>query len=123
MPTDADADADVQDGRLGLRLGSVRDCSMSHSSARWAFASGVVLANALPHAFAAAVGATQMTPLRGRTSGPGVNAVWSGINLAAAYALSRRISPSSAQDRAWFKAGIVTFSTWVLLSEWVTDLN
>lgn len=96
---------------------------METSSALRSFAAGVVLANAAPHAFAAAVGAHQMTPLRGRGSGPSVNALWSAANLAGAYALARGIPPDSPSRRAWFKAGVAAFSAWALVSEWVTDLN
>lgn len=95
---------------------------MTRNRAR-AFASGVLVANALPHAYAAAVGATQLTPLRGRDSGPRVNALWSASNIALAYALSRGLRSASVADRVCFKAGVAGFSTWSLVSEWVTDFT
>lgn len=88
-----------------------------------AFCSGVLLANAAPHAYAASVGASHLTPLRGKGSGPGVNALWSTMNVVAAIATSRSLDPRSPAQRRAFKVGIVTFSAWALLSEWVTELN
>lgn len=87
------------------------------------FSAGVLLANALPHAQAAMTGSTQMTPLRGRSSGPGANAIWAGANLVGSALVSRTTAPNSVIDRRWFRAGVLVFGAWVLASEWLTDLN
>ncbi|AKT52140.1 hypothetical protein [Arsenicicoccus sp. oral taxon 190] len=88
-----------------------------------AFCSGVLAANATPHAYAAVVGATQLTPLAGRRSGPAVNALWASLNALGAVAVARPLDPGDARQRQAFKAGVAGFATWTLLSEWVTDLD
>lgn len=93
-----------------------------------AFAAGVLTANAVPHAYAATVGVTHLTPLRGRGSSPAVNALWAGLNLATAAALARRGAGAAAPGggtggRRSFKSGVVAFSAWSLAAEWITGLQ
>lgn len=89
-----------------------------------AVGAGVLAANALPHAYAATIGARQMTPLRGRTSGPATNAVWSAMNAAAAFTLARRtLRGSTPGERRLFAAGVAGFSVWGLAGEWLFDFN
>lgn len=88
-----------------------------------AFSCGVLAANATPHAYAATVGANQLTPLAGRHSGPEVNAVWAAVNGVGAAVLGRHLDPRDARQRQAFKAGVAAFATWALISEWATDLN
>lgn len=85
------------------------------------FAAGVLVANAIPHAFAAVTGAPHLTPLKGRDSSPAVNAAWAGLNLAAAAALAN--GQDGQQRRRAFKAGVAAFSVWALVAEWVTDFH
>ncbi len=94
---------------------------MITASAARAFAAGVLTANAVPHAYAALTGAEHLTPLRGRHSSPAVNAVWSGMNLAAAAALAR--TGGDATERRAFKVGVAAFSAWALVAERVTDFH
>lgn len=83
---------------------------------------GVLTANAAAHAYAAAVGATHLTPLAGRDSSARVNALWSAPNIAAALGLLRTVSKDVRLRRA-FKAAAAAFTVWVLVSEWVTGFN
>lgn len=96
---------------------------MPRTSTALAFLTGILTANTLPHAYAAATGSIQLTPLRGRSSGPRVNGVWSAMNATAALALARRGEPNDTTERRAFAAGVAVFSAWGLLSEWVTDFN
>lgn len=75
-----------------------------------AFLCGVLTANSVPHAYAAAVGSTQLTPLQGRDSGPGINAVWASVNLAGAFLLASHLQPGSIRQRRWFRGGVAAFS-------------
>lgn len=95
---------------------------MDKHDARAGFA-GLLTANAVPHAYASVVGATHMSPLGGRASGPAANGLWAAMNVGAAAALARRSDPGSATQRRAFKAGVLAFSAWVLVSEWVTDFQ
>src|SRR5690625_7348583 len=52
-----------------------------------AFAGGVLCANSLGHLATAAAGKEHLTPLAGRRSGPGVNAVWGLLNLGGGLAV------------------------------------
>ncbi|XVX19103.1 hypothetical protein ACQP1U_12305 [Actinomycetota bacterium] len=72
---------------------------MSTRPVAQAFCSGVLLANAAPHAYAASVGANQLTPLAGRRSGPRTNAVWSAINVGAGLAAAWTLDPGDAAQR------------------------
>lgn len=84
------------------------------------FASGVLAANAIPHAYVAAMGATYLTPRRGRDSGSTINALWSAVNLAAALALTGPCPAKGPRARRAITAGAATFAVWALAWEWRT---
>ena len=91
-----------------------------------AFAAGVLCANSLPHLATAVTGHGHLTPLRGRDSAPGVNALWAAMNLAAGLALLR--ATARGQGR-WdvrlvaFDAGAATFAAWMAISESTMRVN
>lgn len=91
-----------------------------------AFAAGMMCANSLPHLATAVTGRRFLTPLGGRMSSPGINAVWGAVNLVAGLALARRAGP--AQSR-WdsrlvaFDAGAAAFAGWMVASESVLKVN
>lgn len=91
-----------------------------------AFAAGMMCANSLPHLATAVTGRRFLTPLAGRMSSPGVNAVWGIANLAAGLALARRTGGTRTQ---WdsrliaFDAGAATFTAWMVASESVLKVN
>lgn len=66
-------------------------------------------------------GRRHLTPLAGRNSGPVINGVWAGLNLAAGVALlqpsRRRGTPTWDVDLHAFEFGCVTFAAWMALSE------
>ena len=96
---------------------------MSIPSLGSAFVSGVVAANALPHLFAASAGVRHRTLLGDRDS-PSANALWSTLNVAGAAGLvAATLRCAGRHERVAFKAGVVAFSGWALLSEFVTHLN
>lgn len=116
--------ADIRTIPLVCKIINLRSCGPVPTRATLlALSSGVLAANAIPHAYAAAVGGRQLTPLAGRESGPATNAVWSAVNVAAAVAMAKSLDASSADQRRAFKAGAAAFAAWTLISEWATDLN
>jgi hypothetical protein len=91
------------------------------------FAAGVLVANSAPHIATAVTGRRHLTPLRGKDSGPGVNAVWAMLNIAAGAALlrlaRRRGTASWGRDLLAFEAGYLAFASWMAGSERVTRIN
>jgi hypothetical protein len=92
-----------------------------------AFAAGALTANAAPHLATAVTGRRHLTPLAGRDSGPGVNGVWSALNLGTAIGLlvwsARGKGPRWDADLAAFGLGHLTFSAWMVASEAVARVN
>lgn len=83
------------------------------------FIAGVLVANVAPHLATAVTGRRHLTPLAGRDSGPGVNAVWAGLNLVAGVALLRRARRAGDADPRW-NADLVAFETGALaLAAWM----
>jgi hypothetical protein len=82
------------------------------------FFAGMLVANSAPHLATAVRGKTHLTPLRGRKSGPAVNAVWGGANLAAGLALIvMGRSGRWPRDLHDFEAGYLTFSAWMTVTD------
>jgi hypothetical protein len=90
------------------------------------FVAGVLIANSAPHLASAVAGKQHLTPLAGRTSGPLVNAVWAGLNLAGGAAL---LASTRARDRRWdddlvaFEAGYLAFAGWMAGTERLAPVN
>ncbi len=91
------------------------------------FAAGVLVANSAPHLATAITGRRHLTPLAGRDSGPGVNAAWAALNLAAGALLlrrSRRGAPARwGGDLVAFETGYVAFASWMAGSERLLQVN
>lgn len=88
---------------------------------------GVLVANSAPHLASAAAGHEHLTPLAGRRSGPGVNALWAVANLVGGLALLRRgRSPGTTRwgvELRSFEAGYLAFAAWMALSERLMPVN
>lgn len=88
------------------------------------FFAGVLAANSVWHLASAAAGKEHMTPIAGSRSGPTVNALWGGLNLAGGLLLVRR---GAAPTRQWgpelhsFGTGTAVFAAWMMLSERLWD--
>ncbi|MCW4457881.1 hypothetical protein [Microbacterium sp. MPKO10] len=106
---------------------------MSTSRTR-SFIAGVLVANSAPHLATAVAGRQHLTPLGGRRSGPGINAIWGVLNLAGGLALlARGRSKSDVQRRAgsarWtddlpsFETGYLVFAAWMAISERLMKTN
>ncbi|XRQ09088.1 hypothetical protein ACN3XK_73525 [Actinomadura welshii] len=97
------------------------------SSRVQSFIAGVLFANTAPHLATAVTGRRHLTPLAGRNSGPAVNAVWAGLNLAAGVALLRRARRGGEQrwdaDLVAFEAGAVVFAAWMAGTERFLAVN
>jgi hypothetical protein len=97
------------------------------SSRVQSFVAGVLVANSAPHLATAITGRRHLTPLAGKESGPGVNAAWAALNLAAG-ALLLRVSRRGGTDR-WggdlvaFESGYLAFASWMAGSERVLRVN
>lgn len=85
------------------------------------FLAGLMVANSSPHLATMITGRRHLTPIGGRNSGPLVNGVWAGLNLAGGLAL---LQPSRRRGGAvWdgdlhaFEFGCLTFAAWMALSE------
>ncbi|GAA1785569.1 hypothetical protein GCM10009834_51370 [Streptomonospora arabica] len=82
----------------------------------------MLIANSAPHLATAVAGRRHLTPLAGRESGPVVNGVWAGLNIAAGVLLLRR-KRSAAPAARWdgdlvaFEAGYLGFALWMAGSE------
>jgi hypothetical protein len=91
------------------------------------FAAGLLVANAAPHLATAVTGRRHLTPLAGRESGPGVNGVWSALNLSTAIGLlvwaSRGKGSRWDSDLVAFGAGHAAFAAWMAASEAVARVN
>jgi hypothetical protein len=85
------------------------------------FLAGALAGNSLPHLASAITARRHLTPIAGRTSSPGVNGVWAGLNLAGACLLLRSTSTSGewrwTNDLLAFEAGVATLAAWMLGSE------
>src|SRR3954454_7870097 len=88
-----------------------------------AFAAGALVTNAAPHLATAATGRRHLTPLAGRDSGPGVNGVWSALNISTAIGLL--VWSARGKGSRWdasliaFGLGHVTFSAgWWQAKRW-----
>jgi hypothetical protein len=91
------------------------------------FVAGSLVANAAPHLATAVTGRRHLTPVGGRDSGPGVNGVWSALNIGAAIGLlawsARGKQARWDTDLVAFGLGHVTFSAWMAASEAVARVN
>ncbi|GAB3446402.1 hypothetical protein GCM10027570_17690 [Streptomonospora sediminis] len=91
------------------------------------FAAGVLIANSAPHLATAVRGHRHLTPLAGRDSGPVVNGIWAGMNLAAGVLLlSGKRTGSAARwdgDLVAFEAGYLTLALWMAGSEAALRIN
>ena len=72
----------------------------------------MLVANSAPHLATAITGRKHLTPLAGRESGPGVNAVWAALNLAAGTLL---LAPSRHDRSTRWDTDLVAFGTGHLL--------
>lgn len=82
------------------------------------FFAGMLVANSAPHLATAVRRKPHLTPLRGPSSGPGVNAVWGGANLVAGLALlGLGRSGRWPRDLHDFEAGYLTFAAWMTVTE------
>ena len=91
-----------------------------------AFAAGLLCANSLPHLATAVAAHGHLTPLGGRDSGPAMNALWGGMNLAAGLALLRATARGHGRWDARlvaFDAGAATFAAWMAISESTMRVN
>ncbi|GLZ02649.1 hypothetical protein Acsp03_01160 [Actinomadura sp. NBRC 104412] len=91
------------------------------------FFAGMLVANSAPHLATAVTGRRHMTPLAGRRSGPVVNGVWAGLNLAAGLLLLRRARRGDRErwdrDLVSFEAGYLTFALWMAGTERLVRMN
>lgn len=91
------------------------------------FVAGVLVANSAPHLATAITGRRHLTPLAGRDSGPGVNAVWAAANLLAGALLlrvaRRRGAGRWGGDLVAFESGYAAFASWMAGSERVLRVN
>ncbi|WP_157995692.1 hypothetical protein [Thermomonospora amylolytica] len=91
------------------------------------FLAGMLVANSAPHLATAVTGRRHMTPLAGRGSGPVVNGVWAGLNLAGGLLLLRRARRHGGarwdEDLVAFEAGYLTFALWMAGSERLFPMN
>ncbi|PRZ42875.1 hypothetical protein CLV47_104223 [Antricoccus suffuscus] len=97
------------------------------SSRIQSFFAGLFVANSAPHLATALTGKKHLTPLAGRESGPGVNGLWAGMNLAAGAALL--IAKRGKNSKRWdgdllaFETGYLTFAAWTAGSERLLRTN
>ncbi|MPV37096.1 hypothetical protein [Georgenia subflava] len=99
------------------------------ANSQWrSLTAGLLVGNSAPHLASAAAGRRHLTPLTGRGSGPGVNAVWGLANLVGGLTLLR----SATHDRAltrwdgrllWFEVGVAVFAAWMAASEATLHVN
>jgi hypothetical protein len=98
-----------------------------HPSRIASFVAGSLVANAAPHLATAVTGRKHLTPLAGRDSGPGINGVWSALNICAAVGLlvwsARSKGSRWDADLVAFGLGHVAFSGWMAASEAVARVN
>jgi hypothetical protein len=81
------------------------------------FLAGVLVGNSAPHLATAITGRRHLTPLAGRDSGPGANAVWGVLNLLGGLLL---LSPDRHRAPARWDTDLVAFETGVLaLAAWM----
>ena len=91
-----------------------------------AFVGGLLAANSLGHLATAAAGKEHLTPLAGRRSGPGVNAVWGLLNLGGGLAV---VGIGGSPGSRWgpelhaFGAGAASFAVWMVVSNRVLGTN
>ncbi len=88
----------------------------------------MLIANSAPHLATAVTGRRHLTPLAGKRSGPVVNGVWAGLNLAGGVLLlhmSRRGDdrPRWDEDLLAFELGYLAFATWMTGSERLLPMN
>jgi hypothetical protein len=99
---------------------------MSTSRAR-SFLAGVLVGNSAPHLATAVTGRRHLTPLAGRMSGPGANALWGSINLLAGLLLlspdSHRTPGGWDDDLVAFEGGVLTLAAWMVVTERVLRTN
>ena len=93
---------------------------MSSSRIR-SFLAGVLGGNSAPHLATAITGRRHLTPLAGRRSGPGVNALWGLVNLLGGLLL---LSPDTHRSPgAWdddliaFEGGGLALAAWMVATE------
>jgi hypothetical protein len=91
------------------------------------FLAGVLVGNSAPHLATAITGRRHLTPLAGRGSGPGVNAVWGLLNLLGGLLL---LSPDGHRSPAkWdddllaFEGGMLTLAAWMVVTERMLRTN
>ncbi len=84
---------------------------------------GALLANALPHAVMGTTRKRLLTPLGGENSSPGLNLVWSGMNLAGATVLLasggwRSLDQAEAARRlVWVESGSFAMTAFGMVYE------
>lgn len=82
---------------------------------------GMLVANSAPHLASAVANRQHLTPLAGRQSGPGVNAIWALANLAGAGLVLRASrSPKTTRwgaDLLAFETGYLAFAAWMAATE------
>ncbi|GEL20662.1 hypothetical protein PA7_44990 [Pseudonocardia asaccharolytica DSM 44247 = NBRC 16224] len=87
----------------------------------------MLVSNSAPHLATAITGRRHLTPLAGRDSGPGVNAVWGSINLLSGLLLlspdRHRVPASWTNDLLAFEAGAAAFAIWMAASERLLRVN
>ncbi|WP_046469683.1 hypothetical protein [Allosalinactinospora lopnorensis] len=98
-----------------------------NSSRVSSFVAGVLVANSAPHLATAVTGHRHLTPLAGRNSGPTVNALWGGLNLAGGLALlawsQRGGGTRWGGDLVAFEAGCFSLAAWMAGTERVFHPN
>lgn len=90
------------------------------------FLAGMFFTNSVPHLIVAATGRRNITPF-GRDSSPGVNLLWSGINMASGFLLfrlaDRQVGAPSVKTKAWqlpYEAGCVFWAGFGVIYSWFT---
>ncbi|MEV4178418.1 hypothetical protein [Nonomuraea sp. NPDC049709] len=102
---------------------------MRFSPTARAFVAGMLVANSAPHLATAVTGHRHLTPVAGKTSGPGVNLVWGLANLAGGLALVRSSARAGKPGDAWdgrlvaFEGGCLVFAAWMAASERFFPMN
>jgi hypothetical protein len=98
-----------------------------HRSRLTSFASGMRLANSLPHLATMISGRRHLTPLGGRDSGPLLNGLWAALNIGGGIALlypaRRRGTRRWDHDLNAFELGAATFAAWMAASEVIFRTN
>lgn len=91
------------------------------------FVAGMLAANSTPHLATAVTGRRHLTPLAGRNSGPGVNALWGVANLLGGLLLlspdRHRVPGRWDDDLVALEAGSLAFAAWMAVTERLFPVN